>query len=217
MNALVQLTPNGRVPGTPLRRKKWEIIAQETVAGKTCEECGEAAGIKAGPGRKGNVARIRQYPIVRERIGEISARSAELAEIHDGWILARCALLARSAVSRFFRRDPVTGEVMQNKHGFPMFDFQRASEDELQMLKAISLKSSGGGRSPRVAFHNSCAGRSAIHSFAASRICRCISSSPTRSIICSAASLIAAGKSPSGARRAPTLCASHFSPWKCVS
>lgn len=143
MNALVQLTENGRVPGTPLRNKKWEIIAQETVAGKTCEESGAAAGIKPGPGRKGNVARIRQYPIVRERIGEISARSAELAEIHDGWILARCSLLARSAVSRFFRRDPVTGEVMQNKHGFPMFDFQRASEDELQMLKAISFSKNG--------------------------------------------------------------------------
>lgn len=143
MNTTVQLTQCRRVPGSALRRKKWEIIAQETVAGKTCEECGDAAGIKAGPGRKGNVARIRQYPEVRERIAEISARSAELAEIHDGWILARCALLARSSISRFFRRDPITGDVMQNKHGFPMFDFSRASEDELQMLKAISFSKNG--------------------------------------------------------------------------
>jgi hypothetical protein len=71
----------------------------------TCKEAGLAAGYKDGPGLKGNILRLRQTAVMPERIAEIAARTGELAEIHDAWILSRIKQLADCSIADFLLFD----------------------------------------------------------------------------------------------------------------
>jgi hypothetical protein len=92
-------TPCGRIPNTPLRNPRHEAVAHALVQGRTCCEAGLAAGYKDGPGLKGNISRLRQTAVVRERIAEIATRASELAEIQDAWILSRIKQLADCSIA----------------------------------------------------------------------------------------------------------------------
>lgn len=131
-----QLTPTGRIPGTPLPNIRHELIADATVRGKSCVESGLYAGYRPGPGLKGNVARLRQTPAIRERIAEIAARGAELAEVHAAWVLADAALFARSSLAKFFRRDEA-GALVLDGRGQPIIDFSGADHGDLRALKKM--------------------------------------------------------------------------------
>ena len=89
MDAVANKTPCGRIANAPLRNPRHEAIAHALVQGMTCREAGLAAGYKDGPGLKGNISRLRQTVVMRERIAEIVARAGELAEVYDAWILSR--------------------------------------------------------------------------------------------------------------------------------
>jgi hypothetical protein len=79
MDAVTNRTPCGRIPNTPLRNARHEAVAHACVQGMICREAGLAAGYKDGPGLKGNISRLRQTAVMRERIAEIAARAAALA------------------------------------------------------------------------------------------------------------------------------------------
>lgn len=131
----VELTPAGRVPNTRLPNPRHELIAQATVAGKSCVESGLEAGYRPGPGLKGNVARLRQQPAIRERMAEIAARGTALAEVYAGWVLADTALFARSSLAKFFKRDADGNIIVID--GRPIFDFEGADADDLRTLKRM--------------------------------------------------------------------------------
>lgn len=132
----VELTPAGRIPNTPLPNPRHELIAQATVAGKSCIESGLEAGYRPGPGLKGNVARLRQTPAIRERMAEIAARGTALAEVYAGWVLADTALFARSSLAKFFKRD-ADGNIIVDDEGSPIYDFTGADADDLRTLKKM--------------------------------------------------------------------------------
>ena len=56
--------------------------------GKSARDAGLEAGYRDGPGLKGNISRLRQTAIMRERITEIAACSTELAELMAGAAVA---------------------------------------------------------------------------------------------------------------------------------
>lgn len=145
MNAALQLTPQGRVPDTPLANPRHEVVAHETVLGRDCRTCGLAAGYKDGPGLKGNIARLRQTPAMRERIAEISARSAELAEVHAGWVLGDMKLFAGASLARFWKRDEQgrLAMVESGKHRVPTLDFSQATEDDIRTLGKLKFTKFG--------------------------------------------------------------------------
>ena len=94
MGTVTNRTPAGRIPNVPLRNPRHEAVAHAFVQGMTCREAGIAVGYKDGPGLTGNISRLRQTAVMRERIAEMAARAAELAEIQDAWILLRIKQLA---------------------------------------------------------------------------------------------------------------------------
>ncbi|MGA7454247.1 MAG: hypothetical protein WBW73_24310, partial [Rhodoplanes sp.] len=72
MDVITKQTPCGRISNTPLRNPRHEAVAHALVQGMTCREAGLAAGYKDGPGLKGNISRLRQTAVMRERIAEIA-------------------------------------------------------------------------------------------------------------------------------------------------
>jgi hypothetical protein len=135
-------TPSGRIPGKPLRNPRHELAAHAYVRGLTGREAGIEAGYKDGPGLKGNMARLRQTARMCERIAEIAVRSAELAEIHDGWILRDVALLTKSSLAAFFKRDE-TGKIVLDGKGLPALDFTAATEEQYRFLEELSYNKFG--------------------------------------------------------------------------
>jgi len=135
------LTPSGRVANTSLRNPRHELAAHAYVRGLTGRAAGLEAGYKDGPGLKGNMARLRQTQAMCERIGEIAARSAELAEIYDGWILKDVKLFAKASLRAFFKRDESGAVVL--RQGIPELDFSNASEDDYRFLEELSYNRFG--------------------------------------------------------------------------
>ena len=129
-------TAAGRVPNTPLRNPRHELVAHAYVQGKTGRDAGLYAGYRDGPGLKGNMARLRQTPEMMERIAEISLRSAELAEIHDGWLLSDAKFFAQGSLAPFCKRDEEGKIVLHN--GLPQLDFSQASEEQYRLIEELS-------------------------------------------------------------------------------
>jgi hypothetical protein len=137
-----ELTPCGRIPGKPLANRRHEALAHAIVQGKSGREAGLAAGYKDGPGLKGNIARLRQNDAkLQERIGEIAKKSADLAEIYDGWVLADMAKFARASLADFFKRDD-KGRI-ELKNGLPVLDFSLTSEEQYRFLEELSYNNFG--------------------------------------------------------------------------
>jgi len=132
----VERTACGRIPNSPLRNPRHELAAHAYVQGKTGREAGLAAGYKDGPGLKGNMARLRQTAEMCERIGEVAQRSAGLAEIHDGWLLADVAMFARASIAPFCKRDAEGKIELQN--GLPVLDFAHATEENYRLIEELS-------------------------------------------------------------------------------
>lgn len=137
MTLIVDKTPSGRIPNTPLRNPRHELVAHAYVQGKTGREAGLAAGYKDGPGLKGNIARLRQTGEMQERIAELAERSAALAEIYDGWVLSDVALFARASIANFVKRD-AAGKIILNARGLPELDFNGASEEQYRTIDELS-------------------------------------------------------------------------------
>jgi hypothetical protein len=129
-------TPCGRIANTPLRNPKHELVAHAYIQGKTGRDAGLAAGYKDGPGLKGNIARLRQTTEMCERLSELAARSAQFAEIYDGWVLADVALFAKASLARFVKRDKDGNIELRN--GLPQLDFSHASEDDYRLIDELS-------------------------------------------------------------------------------
>ena len=130
-----QLTPAGRIPGTPLEPKH-EIVAHAIVRGRTLREAGLEAGYKDGPGLKGNIARLRHTPAMQERIQELSLRCAELAEIFDLWILEDLKLFARTSLAHFWKLDAKGKPIM--RRGKPVLDLSSATADQLRCIAELT-------------------------------------------------------------------------------
>ena len=142
MDAVTNRTPCGRVPNTLLRNPRHEAVAHACVQGMTCREAGLAAGYKDGPGLKGNISRLRQTAIMRERIAEIAARAGELAEVHDAWILSRIKQIADSSIANFVVFD-ADGKLVVNEVGHPVIDLSRATPEQLRTLAVLENDQSG--------------------------------------------------------------------------
>jgi hypothetical protein len=128
-------TPCGRVPNTTLRNPRHELVAHAYVQGKTGRDAGLAAGYKDGPGLKGNIARLRQTAELQERISEIAAKSADLAEIYDGWVLSDVRLFAKANFATFCKRDE-RGRIILTG-GLPELDFVLASDDDYRTIEEL--------------------------------------------------------------------------------
>jgi hypothetical protein len=142
MDAVTNRTPCGRIPNTPLRNPRHEAVAHACVHGMTCREAGLAAGYKDGPGLKGNVSRLRQTAVMRERIAEIAARAGELAEVHDAWILARIKQLADSSIADFLLFD-ADGKLVLDNCGRPIVDLSNAAAEQFRTLAVFEYDQSG--------------------------------------------------------------------------
>lgn len=129
-------TPAGRIPNAPLRNPRHELLAHAIVQGKTGREAGLAAGYKDGPGLKGNVARLRNTAELDERIAELAVKSASLAEIYDGWVLADVKAFAKASIANFCKRDQEGRIVLVN--GLPVLDFTHASEENYRTIDELS-------------------------------------------------------------------------------
>ena len=141
MDAVTNRTPCGRVPNTLLRNPRHEAVAHSCVQGMTCREAGLAAGYKDGPGLKGNISRLRQTAIMRERIAEIAARAGELAEVYDAWIFSRIKTLADSTLANFVRCED--GKLVIDEHGYPIIDFSHATPEQMRTLAVLENDQSG--------------------------------------------------------------------------
>ena len=141
MDAVTNRTPCGRIPNTPLRNPRHEAIAHALVQGMTCREAGLAAGYKDGPGLKGNISRLRQTVVMRERIAEIAARAGELAEVYDAWILSRIKALADSTLASFVRCED--GKLVLDERGYPIIDFSHATPEQMRTLAVLENDQSG--------------------------------------------------------------------------
>jgi hypothetical protein len=142
MDAITNRTPCGRIPNTPLRNPRHEVVAHAFVQGMTCREAGLAAGYKDGPGLTGNISRLRHTAVMRERIAEIAARAAELAEIHDAWILSRIKELADSSLANFLLFD-ADGKLVLDNRGRPIVDLSNATPEQMRTLAALENDQSG--------------------------------------------------------------------------
>ena len=136
MDAVTNRTPCGRIPSTPLRNPRHEAAAHALVQGMTCREAGIAAGYKDGPGLKGNISRLAQTAVMRERIAEIAARAAELAEIQDAWILSRIKQLADCSIADFLLFD-AQGFLVLDDRGHPIVDLSRVTPEQLRTVAAL--------------------------------------------------------------------------------
>lgn len=130
-------TPSGRVPNTPLRNPRHELLCHAIVQGKSGVEAGVIAGYKPGAGLKGNIARLRQDQHIVERIAEVAQRSADLAEIYDGWVLADVVMFARGNLADFCKRD-VNGALALTHSGLPQLDFSKATPDQFRVIEEFS-------------------------------------------------------------------------------
>ena len=141
MDAITNRTPCGRVPNTLLRNPRHEAVAHALVQGMSCREAGLAAGYKDGSGLKGNISRVRQTAVMRERIAEIAARAGELAEVYDAWILSRIKALADSTLASFVRCED--GKLVLDERGFPIIDLSNATPEQLRTLTALEYDQRG--------------------------------------------------------------------------
>jgi hypothetical protein len=142
-------TPCGRIPNTPLRNARHEIIVHATVCGKTARAAGIDAGFKDGFSLDGNVTRILHRPEVRERLMEVAASSAGLAGIYSAWVLADIKLGAQSNLAHFFRRD-ANGNIEFDCNGLPVLDFRSASEEQMRTVSEFSFGKYG----PKLKLHD---------------------------------------------------------------
>jgi hypothetical protein len=131
MDVITNQTPCGRISNTPLRNPRHEAVAHALVQGMTCREAGLAAGYKDGPGLTGNISRLRQTAVMRERIAEIAARAAVFAEIHDAWILARIKQLADCSIANFLLFDS-QGYLVLDDRGHPIVDLSRVTPEQIR-------------------------------------------------------------------------------------
>jgi hypothetical protein len=118
-------------------------VAHALVQGMTCREAGLAAGYKDGPGLTGNISRLRQTAVMRERIAEMAARAAELAEIQDAWILSRIKQLADSSIADFLLFD-ADGKLVLDSRGHPVVDLSNPTADQLRTLAVFERDQNGG-------------------------------------------------------------------------
>jgi hypothetical protein len=136
-----QLTPCGRVPGTPLNIRH-EIVAQSLVRGMTNLEAGLAANYKNGPGLAGNISRLRRTPEMQERMAEIIAIAEEDARIENRWLIADLHLFRKASLANFWKRDGRGKLVL--RRGKPVIDFSRATEEQLRTLASFTTAAKGG-------------------------------------------------------------------------
>ena len=141
MDAITNRTPRGRIPNTPLRNPRHEAVAHACVQGMTCREAGLAAGYKDGSGLNGNISRLRQTAVMRERIAEIAARAGELAEVYDAWILSRIKALADSTLASFVRCED--GKLVLDERGYPIIDFSHATPEQMRTLAVLENDPNG--------------------------------------------------------------------------
>jgi hypothetical protein len=141
MNAASPRTPSGRIPNTPLRNPRHEALVHAIVQGKSGREAGLAAGYKDSPSLKGNIARLRQEPHIVERLAEVAAKSAELAEIHDGWLLADAKFFEKASMAPFVRRDE-QGRI-ELRDGLPILDFGHATEEDYRLIESLKMTKYG--------------------------------------------------------------------------
>jgi hypothetical protein len=134
------LTPCGRVPGTPLDIRH-EIVAQALVRGKTNYEAGMAANYKIGPGLAGNISRLRRTPEMQERMAEIIAIAEEDARIENRWLIADLHLFRKASLANFWKRDRHGNLVL--RRGKPVIDFSRATEEQLRTLASFTTAAKG--------------------------------------------------------------------------
>ena len=142
MDAIANRSPCGRVPNTPLRNPRHEAVAHALVQGMTCREAGLSVGYKDGPGLKGNISRLRHTAVMRERIAEIAARAAALAEVHDAWILSRIKQLADCSIANFLLFD-ADGKLVLDNGGCPIVDLSNATPEHLRTLAILEYDQSG--------------------------------------------------------------------------
>jgi hypothetical protein len=135
MDDVTQKTSCGRTPFSPLTKRRHEALAHATVQGLTGREAGLSAGYKDGPGLKGNIARLRQQADIVERIDELARRSADLAEIYDGWVLNDVKMFAKASMAAFFKRNRKGDLVLVN--GLPVLDFSKAADDQLRVVQKL--------------------------------------------------------------------------------
>jgi hypothetical protein len=126
----------------PLRNPRHEAVAHALVQGMTCREAGLAAGYKDGPGLMGNISRLRQTAVMRERIAEMAARAAELAEIQDAWILSRIKQLADTSIANFLLFDE-DGKLVLDSRGHPVVDLSRVTPEQMRTLAVFEYDQSG--------------------------------------------------------------------------
>ena len=142
MDAITNRTPCGRIPNMPLRNPRHEAVAHALVQGMTCRQAGLAAGYEDGPGLKGNISRLRQTAVMRERIAEIAARAAELAEIQDAWILSRIKQLADCSIANFLLFDS-QGHLVLDNRGHPIVDLSRVTDEQMRTLMSLERDARG--------------------------------------------------------------------------
>jgi hypothetical protein len=130
------LTPCGRVPGTPLHGKH-EIVAQALVRGMTNYEAGVEANYKIGPGLAGNISRLRHTPEMRERMVEIAAIADEDARIENRWLVQDLNLFRKASLAHFWKRD-VHGKLVLRR-GKPVIDLSHATEEQLRTLSSLTV------------------------------------------------------------------------------
>ena len=135
-----QLTPCGRVPGTPLPGKH-EIVAQALVRGMTNYEAGIEANYKSGPGLAGNISRLRRTPEMRERMAEIVAIAEEDARIENRWLISDLHLFRKASLANFWKRDRHGNLVL--RRGKPVIDFSHATEEQLRTLASFTTAAKG--------------------------------------------------------------------------
>jgi hypothetical protein len=142
MDVVTNRTLCGRIPNTPLRNPRHEAVAHALVQGMTCREAGVSAGYKDGPGLKGNISRLRRTAVMRERIAEMAARAAELAEIQDAWILSRIKQLADTSIANFLLLD-AQGFLVLDDRGHPIVDLSRVTPEQMRTLAVLEYDQSG--------------------------------------------------------------------------
>jgi hypothetical protein len=79
---------------------------------------------------------------MRERIAAIASRAAELAEIHDAWILSRIKQLADCSIANFLLLD-ADGKLVLDNLGRPIVDLSRATDEEMRTVSALEYDQNG--------------------------------------------------------------------------
>jgi hypothetical protein len=130
------LTPCGRVPGTPLHGKH-EIVANALVRGMTNYDAGVEANYKRGPGLAGNISRLRHTPEMQERMAEIAAIADEDARIENRWLVQDLHLFRKASIAHFWKRD-VRGKLVL-RNGKPVIDLSHATEEQLRTLSSLTV------------------------------------------------------------------------------